>query len=101
MSNTYRTITTAATVYDRDGFIQHQGATVLDCGDTIGINRTEHAKDDLDIKAGEIASKLGGWRVTWEPREIVENPDGTFAVYAGQTLLSDGWRKREYAEGAR
>jgi hypothetical protein len=30
--------------------------------------------------------------------EIIPNPNGTFAVYDGNELISDGWKKREYAE---
>ena len=30
--------------------------------------------------------------------EIIQNPNGTFAVYDGNELISDGWKKREYAE---
>jgi hypothetical protein len=30
--------------------------------------------------------------------EIIENPNGTYAIYNGNQLVSDGWRTREYAE---
>jgi hypothetical protein len=32
--------------------------------------------------------------------EIIQNPNGTFAVFDGNELISDGWKKREYAEAS-
>ena len=34
-------------------------------------------------------------------KEIIKNPDGTFAVYDGNALISDGWTTRENAEQSR
>ena len=34
-------------------------------------------------------------------KEIIKNPDGTFSVYDGNALISDGWTTRENAEQSR
>ena len=33
--------------------------------------------------------------------EIIKNPNGTYAVYDGNELISDGWTRRGYAEQSR
>lgn len=58
-----KTLSKTATVYDNQGFVSARGATVIDHGDTIQINATEHAKGDLEIKPDRIESRMFGWSV--------------------------------------
>jgi len=58
-----QTITEYATIYDANGYITAQGATIYDIGDAIVINATEHAKSDLTISSGKIES-IRGWSAT-------------------------------------
>jgi len=60
-----KTITTKAKQYDEDGYIQKEGVTVCDLGDTITIGVTEHSKSDLITTEGKIDSKTAGWTVQW------------------------------------
>lgn len=55
-------LSTSAIVFDREGYIQHQGVQVCDFGDTITIGATEHSKSDLTITDTTITS-VHGWEV--------------------------------------
>lgn len=58
----YNVLSTSAIVFDREGYIQHQGVQVCDFGDTLSIGATEHDKSDLTITADSITS-IHGWTV--------------------------------------
>jgi len=62
---TTTTITTSATLFDAQGYIQQHGVEISDHGDTIGINGSEHLKSDLIIEDNKITSTLAGWELTW------------------------------------
>lgn len=58
-----KTLSTSATIYDAFGYVTNYGVTVVDHGDSIQINATEHPKDGLEITADRITSKAFGWQV--------------------------------------
>ena len=63
------TISTNATLIDRDELIRGHGLTVISYPETadecaqVMIGSTMHRTDDLIITADRIASKLAGWEV--------------------------------------
>jgi hypothetical protein len=59
---TFGTISETATVLNDQGYITAFDATVIDHGDTISINGTEHARADLIIDLNKIKS-VNGWEV--------------------------------------
>jgi hypothetical protein len=60
-----KTITTKGTLLNGDGYREAEGVKVIDHGDTISIGRSEYPKDEVEITATEIVSKVAcpPWRV--------------------------------------
>ncbi len=55
-------LSTSATIYNANGYVQQSGIKVRDLGDTISIGATEHNKSDLSITPDTIES-VHGWMV--------------------------------------
>ena len=58
-----KTLSTTATVINREGYIQNEGVEVCDHGNTISIGSTKHNKCDLVIGTTVISSEISGWSV--------------------------------------
>jgi predicted nuclease with RNAse H fold len=64
-----KTLSRTARLYDRSGYLQKSGVTVIEHPETdklaaiISVNGAEHRRDDLEVAADRIRHKSAGWEV--------------------------------------